>query len=120
VRSHEGGGYLLVAGLHRFEAAKKLKWKTHRKFGYEHAAPMRGAIEALAQGRGVCRDFAHLAVMRLERLRSIPRAFPLRRALADIAGDLHERCFQFCGIDAVRCHHLLHQGVRQHLGESGL
>jgi ParB family transcriptional regulator, chromosome partitioning protein len=28
VRSHEGGGYLLVAGLHRFEAAKKLKWKT--------------------------------------------------------------------------------------------
>jgi ParB family transcriptional regulator, chromosome partitioning protein len=27
VRSHEGGGYLLVAGLHRFEAAKKLNWK---------------------------------------------------------------------------------------------
>jgi ParB family chromosome partitioning protein len=27
VRPHNGGGYCLVAGLHRFEAAKKLKWK---------------------------------------------------------------------------------------------
>jgi len=27
VRPHKGGGYLLVAGLHRLEAAKKLKWK---------------------------------------------------------------------------------------------
>ena len=27
VRPHEGGGYWLVAGRHRFEAAKKLKWK---------------------------------------------------------------------------------------------
>ena len=27
VRRHKGGGYLLVAGLHRLKAAKKLKWK---------------------------------------------------------------------------------------------
>jgi ParB/RepB/Spo0J family partition protein len=27
VRPHKGGGYCLVAGLHRFEAAKKLNWK---------------------------------------------------------------------------------------------
>jgi hypothetical protein len=27
VRPHKGGGYWLVAGLHRFEAAKKLQWK---------------------------------------------------------------------------------------------
>jgi ParB family transcriptional regulator, chromosome partitioning protein len=27
VRPHKGGGYWLVAGLHRLEAAKKLKWK---------------------------------------------------------------------------------------------
>jgi ParB/RepB/Spo0J family partition protein len=30
VRPHKGGGYCLVAGLHRFEAAKKLKWKKIR------------------------------------------------------------------------------------------
>jgi ParB-like nuclease domain len=27
VRPHKGGGYWLIAGLHRFEAAKKLNWK---------------------------------------------------------------------------------------------
>jgi transglutaminase-like putative cysteine protease len=47
----------------------------HRiKFGYEHAAPMRGAVEALAQGRGVCRDFAHLAVT-LCRCMNIPARY---------------------------------------------
>jgi transglutaminase-like putative cysteine protease len=44
------------------------------KFGYEHAAPMRGAVEALAQGRGVCRDFAHLAVA-LCRCMNIPARY---------------------------------------------
>jgi transglutaminase-like putative cysteine protease len=34
----------------------------HLTFGYEHARPMRGAVETLAERRGVCRDFAHLAV----------------------------------------------------------
>ncbi len=31
-------------------------------FGYEHARPTRTAREAFMDGRGVCRDFAHLAV----------------------------------------------------------
>ena len=31
-------------------------------FGYEHASPTRTAWEAHAQRRGVCRDFAHLAI----------------------------------------------------------
>ena len=30
VRPRKDGGYWLVAGLHRFEAAKKLKWKEIR------------------------------------------------------------------------------------------
>ncbi len=44
------------------------------KFGYEHAAATRGAVEALAQGRGVCRDFAHLAVT-LCRCMNIPARY---------------------------------------------
>ncbi|WP_029013419.1 transglutaminase-like domain-containing protein [Niveispirillum irakense] len=34
----------------------------HIKFGYEHSRPTRTAAEAYAEGRGVCRDYAHLAV----------------------------------------------------------
>jgi transglutaminase-like putative cysteine protease len=35
----------------------------HRiSFGYEHASPTRTAWDAYIQQRGVCRDFAHLAV----------------------------------------------------------
>jgi ParB-like chromosome segregation protein Spo0J len=33
---HKGGGYLLVAGLHRFEAAKKLTESDRRTFYREH------------------------------------------------------------------------------------
>jgi transglutaminase-like putative cysteine protease len=32
------------------------------KFGYEHASPTRTAWDAHAEQRGVCRDFAHLAI----------------------------------------------------------
>jgi ParB-like nuclease domain len=32
VRPHKGGGYWLIAGLHRFEAAKKLNWKVMNCF----------------------------------------------------------------------------------------
>jgi transglutaminase-like putative cysteine protease len=32
------------------------------RFGYPHADATRTAADALAQGRGVCRDFAHLAI----------------------------------------------------------
>jgi transglutaminase-like putative cysteine protease len=34
----------------------------HMEFGYQHAAPRKGATEAWSERRGVCRDFAHLAV----------------------------------------------------------
>jgi transglutaminase-like putative cysteine protease len=34
----------------------------HLEFGYEHANPTRGAAQAFAQRRGVCRDYAHLAI----------------------------------------------------------
>jgi transglutaminase-like putative cysteine protease len=34
----------------------------HIVFGYEHSRPTRTAAEAYAERRGVCRDFAHLAV----------------------------------------------------------
>jgi len=32
------------------------------KFGYEHASPTKTAFDAYTERRGVCRDFAHLAV----------------------------------------------------------
>ena len=34
----------------------------HIKFGYEHASPTKTAWETHAERRGVCRDFAHLAI----------------------------------------------------------
>lgn len=34
----------------------------HIRFGYEHARNTRTAAEGYAEGRGVCRDYAHLAV----------------------------------------------------------
>jgi len=34
----------------------------HISFGYEHANPTKSAWDAFQQGRGVCRDFAHLAI----------------------------------------------------------
>jgi transglutaminase-like putative cysteine protease len=34
----------------------------HVTFGYEHSRPTRTALETYREGRGVCRDFAHLAV----------------------------------------------------------
>src|SRR6516162_8472452 len=35
---------------------------SHIEFGYQHAGPKKGATDALSERRGVCRDFAHLAV----------------------------------------------------------
>ena len=32
------------------------------KFGYEHASPTKTAWDAYTERRGVCRDFAHLAI----------------------------------------------------------
>jgi transglutaminase-like putative cysteine protease len=34
----------------------------HIAFGYEHASSTKSAVEAFEQGKGVCRDFAHLAI----------------------------------------------------------
>ncbi len=34
----------------------------HIAFGYEHGRPTRTAGQALEEGRGVCRDYAHLAI----------------------------------------------------------
>jgi transglutaminase-like putative cysteine protease len=34
----------------------------HIVFGYEHARRTRTALEAYNEGRGVCRDYAHLAI----------------------------------------------------------
>jgi transglutaminase-like putative cysteine protease len=34
----------------------------HIKFGYEHARATKTAVEAFDEGKGVCRDYAHLAV----------------------------------------------------------
>jgi transglutaminase-like putative cysteine protease len=34
----------------------------HVTFGYEHSRPTRTAAETYAEGRGVCRDYAHLAI----------------------------------------------------------
>jgi transglutaminase-like putative cysteine protease len=47
---------------------------SHVQFGYEHAAPTKGAIEVLTEARGVCRDFAHLAVT-LCRCMNIPARY---------------------------------------------
>lgn len=34
----------------------------HLTFGYEYASPMKSALGAYQEGRGVCRDFAHLGI----------------------------------------------------------
>jgi transglutaminase-like putative cysteine protease len=34
----------------------------HITFGYEHASPTKTALDTYREGRGVCRDYAHLAV----------------------------------------------------------
>jgi transglutaminase-like putative cysteine protease len=46
----------------------------HVRFGYEHSRPTRTAAETLAEGRGVCRDFAHLAIT-LCRCMNIPARY---------------------------------------------
>ena len=64
-RSTVGSGLDIVrprnAGLGRVQAICDL---VHQRiaFGYEHARVTRTASEAYQEGRGVCRDYAHLAV----------------------------------------------------------
>jgi transglutaminase-like putative cysteine protease len=44
------------------------------EFGYEHARPTKSASDAHAEGRGVCRDYAHLAIT-LCRCMNIPARY---------------------------------------------
>src|SRR5581483_336286 len=44
------------------------------KFGYEHASPTKTAFDAYTEGRGVCRDYAHLAIT-LCRCMNIPARY---------------------------------------------
>ncbi len=46
----------------------------HIAFGYEHARPTKSAFEAYAERRGVCRDYAHLAIA-LCRCMNIPARY---------------------------------------------
>src|SRR5258705_12468258 len=46
----------------------------HIVFGYEHSRPTRTAYEAYVERRGVCRDFAHLAVA-FRRSLNIPTSY---------------------------------------------
>ena len=46
----------------------------HIKFGYEHASPTKTAFDAFTEGRGVCRDYAHLAIT-LCRCMNIPARY---------------------------------------------
>ena len=39
----------------------------HIQFGYEHASPFKTAWDAHNERRGVCRDFAHLAITLIRR-----------------------------------------------------
>lgn len=46
---------------HRVQAVSQ--WvHNHISFGYQWAAPTKSASDALSEGRGVCRDYAHLAI----------------------------------------------------------
>jgi transglutaminase-like putative cysteine protease len=47
---------------------------SHLRFGYQHARPTRTAAEVAVERRGVCRDFAHLAVA-LCRCMNIPARY---------------------------------------------
>jgi transglutaminase-like putative cysteine protease len=46
----------------------------HIQFGYAHASPTKSAWQAHEEGRGVCRDFAHLAIT-LCRCMNIPARY---------------------------------------------
>jgi transglutaminase-like putative cysteine protease len=49
----------------------------HVKFGYEHESPTKTAWQAHTERRGVCRDFAHLAI-------TLCRCMKFRRAIAPV------------------------------------
>ena len=54
----------------------------HISFGYEHSRAARTALEAYQEGRGVCRDYAHLAI------RFLARASISWRAIAPVTSPI--------------------------------
>lgn len=65
----------------------------HIEFGYEHASASKTALQALRERRGVCRDYAHLAVA-LCRALNIPARY-CSGYLADIG--VHRPVMDFAG-----------------------
>jgi transglutaminase-like putative cysteine protease len=63
------------------------------EFGYQHANPTKTAWQAHAEGRGVCRDFAHLAIT-LCRCMNIPARY-CTGYLGDIGVPLEETPMDF-------------------------
>ena len=68
----------------------------HLTFGYEHARPTRTAAQAYAERRGVCRDFAHLAIA-FCRCLNIPARY-CTGYVSDI-GPASARANGFCSLD---------------------
>jgi len=67
----------------------------HITFGYEHASPMKTAFDAFNERRGVCRDFAHLAVA-LCRCMNIPARY-CTGYLGDIGVPVSDAPMDFAG-----------------------
>ena len=65
------------------------------KFGYEHASPSKTAFDAYTEGRGVCRDYAHLAVT-LCRCMNIPARY-CTGYLGDIGVSVADSPMDFSG-----------------------
>ena len=68
---------------------------SHVQFGYEHARPSKTAFEAFNERRGVCRDFAHLALT-LCRCMNIPARY-CTGYLGDIGVLLSDSPMDFSG-----------------------
>jgi transglutaminase-like putative cysteine protease len=60
-------------GWHRVQAICDFVHQ-HIRFGYEYAKPTKSALGAYNEGRGVCRDYAHLAIT-LCRCMNIPARY---------------------------------------------
>ena len=75
------------------------------KFGYEHASPTKTAFDAYTERRGVCRDYAHLAVT-LCRCMNIPAMIRTERRPHHLhAHRLHAHLGRRAGLRA-RPHHV--------------
>jgi ParB-like chromosome segregation protein Spo0J len=81
LRHRRGGGYWLVAGWHRFEAAKKLRWKTIRATVFKRMTAIEAELVEIDSNLRVARlnpAERLLLALRLEELD--PRDHPAARA----------------------------------------